>query len=64
MEASLQLGFIYNGVQYFYITNQLGDILTITDSSGDAFVMYSYDEWGQIYFPGSFSYIDNSTRLH
>ena len=38
---------LYNGVQYFYITNQLGDILTITDSSGDAFVMYSYDEWGK-----------------
>ena len=35
---------LYNGVQYFYITNQLGDILTITDSNGDAFVMYSYDE--------------------
>ena len=44
--GGVPLGFVYNGVQYFYITNQLGDILGITDSNGDAFVMYSYDEWG------------------
>ncbi len=45
--GGVPLGFVYNGVQYFYITNQLGDILEITDSNGDAFVMYSYDEWGK-----------------
>ena len=44
--GGVPLGFVYNGVQYFYITNQLGDIIGITDSTGDAFVMYSYDEWG------------------
>lgn len=45
--GGVPVGFVYNGVQYFYITNQLGDILGITDSNGDAFVMYSYDEWGK-----------------
>ena len=44
--GGVPLGFVYNGVQYFYITNQLGDIIGITDATGDAFVMYSYDEWG------------------
>ena len=44
--GGVPLGFVYNGVQYFYITNQLGDVLGITDDTGDAFVMYSYDEWG------------------
>ncbi len=42
----MPLGFVYNGTQYFYVTNQLGDVLGITDDTGDAFVMYSYDEWG------------------
>ena len=44
--GGVPLGFVYNGVQYFYVTNQLGDVLGITDDTGDAFVMYSYDEWG------------------
>ena len=44
--GGVPLGFVYNGVQYFYVTNQLGDIIGITDATGDAFVMYSYDEWG------------------
>ena len=39
-------GFVYNSVQYFYITNQLGDIIGITDSTGKAIVEYTYDEWG------------------
>ncbi len=37
---------MYNGVQYFYVTNQLGDIIGITDSTGKAIVEYTYDEWG------------------
>ena len=44
--GGVPLGFVLNGVQYFYVTNQLGDIIGITDATGDAFVMYSYDEWG------------------
>ena len=44
--GGVPLGFVYNGTQYFYVTNQLGDVLGITDDTGDAFVKYSYDEWG------------------
>ena len=40
------LGFVYNGVQYFYITNQLGDVVGISDAQGEMFVQYTYDEWG------------------
>ena len=29
------LGFVLNGIQYFYITNQMGDILAITDTDGN-----------------------------
>ena len=44
--GGVPLGFVYNGVQYFYVTNQLGDIIGITDSTGKAIVEYTYDEWG------------------
>ena len=44
--GGVPLGFVLNGVQYFYITNQLGDIIGITDATGKAIVEYSYDEWG------------------
>ncbi len=42
------LGFIYNGTQYFYMTNQMGDIIAITDSNGDIIIQYVYDEWGKL----------------
>lgn len=41
-------GFVYNDVQYFYITNQFGDIISIIDATGDKIADYEYDEWGQI----------------
>ena len=44
--GGVPLGFVYNDVQYFYVTNQLGDIIGITDSTGKAIVEYTYDEWG------------------
>lgn len=40
------LGFILNGTQYFYITNQMGDVISITDAQGNELAQYSYDEWG------------------
>ena len=43
------LGFIYNGTQYFYMTNQMGDVFAITDANGNVFVEYCYDEWGRAY---------------
>lgn len=41
------LGFIYNSTQYFYITNQMGDVLAITDTNGDIMANYEYDAWGK-----------------
>lgn len=40
------LGFIYNGVQYFYLTNQMGDVISITDTNGEIVGNYEYDAWG------------------
>lgn len=42
------IGFIYNGTQYFYMTNQMGDIIAITDSEGSVIIQYVYDEWGKL----------------
>ena len=42
------IGFIYNGTQYFYITNQMGDVIGITDSTGTLIAQYEYDEWGNV----------------
>ena len=42
------LGFIYNGTQFFYLTNQMGDILAIADTDGNIIVQYFYDEWGKL----------------
>ena len=41
-------GCIYNGTQYFYITNQMGDVVGITDSTGTIIAQYEYDEWGSV----------------
>lgn len=42
------LGFIYNATQYFYMTNQMGDIIAITESDGNIIAQYVYDEWGKL----------------
>ena len=42
------LGFVLNGVQYFYITNQMNDVLAITDTSGTIVGNYEYDAWGKV----------------
>lgn len=42
------LGFIYNGIQYFYLTNQMGDVIAITDTAGTVIGNYEYDEWGKL----------------
>ena len=45
----IPLGFIWNDTQYFYLTNQMGDVISITDTQGDTLVEYEYDEWGKPY---------------
>ena len=42
------VGIVLNGTQYFYITNQMGDVIGITDTQGNALVQYEYNEWGKI----------------
>ena len=42
------LGFVLNGTQYFYITNQMGDVLAITDTNGSIVGNYKYDAWGKV----------------
>ena len=51
------LGFIWNNTQYLYITNQMGDVISITDAQGNELVQYEYDEWGAI---GSITTTHNS----
>ena len=41
-------GFIYNGTQYFYLTNQMGDIIGITDNTGSLIATYTYGAWGEV----------------
>ena len=42
------LGFIRNGTQYLYLTNQMGDVISITDTSGTVVANYEYDAWGKV----------------
>lgn len=42
------LGFIYNGTQYLYMTNQMGDVIGLTKATGEIFAEYVYDEWGKV----------------
>ena len=42
------LGFIWNGTQYLYLTNQMGDVISITDTAGTVVANYEYDAWGKV----------------
>lgn len=39
-------GIIYNEVPYYFLKNQQGDIIAITDNTGTELARYSYDAWG------------------
>lgn len=39
---------IKNGTVYYYHTNSRGDVLAITDETGEVVARYSYDPWGNI----------------
>ena len=41
-------GFLYNGTQYFYLTNQMGDVIGITDNAGSLIATYTYGAWGEV----------------
>lgn len=42
------IGFTYNNVQYLYLKNSQGDIIGITDASGNIIAKYTYDSWGKL----------------
>ena len=42
------VGFNHNGISYFYIKNLQGDIIGITDNSGNIVAKYIYDSWGKL----------------
>ena len=39
-------GIIYNEIPYYFLKNQQGDIIAITDNTGKDVARYSYDAWG------------------
>lgn len=41
-------GFVYNNSQYFYLTNQMGDVVAIANINGFVIAQYHYDEWGKL----------------
>ena len=45
-ESDNLIGFELGSNQYFYITNLVGDIISIVDSEGNCVVEYEYDPWG------------------
>ena len=38
----------YDSAMYYYITNAMGDVISIIDESGNTVVDYCYDAWGNI----------------
>ncbi|MGN0528479.1 MAG: amidase domain-containing protein [Eubacterium sp.] len=46
--SGVPIGFIWNGTQYLYMTNQMGDVISVTDAQGVELVQYEYDEWGAL----------------
>lgn len=46
--SGIPLGMIWNNTQYLYLTNQMGDVISITDVQGNELVQYEYDEWGAV----------------
>lgn len=47
-KSGTPVGFVYNGTQYFYLTNQMGDVIAVTEQDGDIICEYGYDEWGKL----------------
>ena len=60
--AGNPLGFVRNNIQYFYITNQMGDVVGITDTSGNLIATYSYGAWGEV-LSVTPATSDNATQL-
>ena len=55
------IGFNYNNVPYFYMKNLQGDIIGITDTSGNIVARYTYDSWGKLISIKDASNVDKIT---
>ena len=42
------VGFKYNGNNYLYVKNSMGDIVGIADAVGNLIASYTYDAWGKV----------------
>ena len=42
------LAVLYNGTEYYYVTNLQGDIIALLDGQGNCVVEYTYDAWGKV----------------
>ena len=42
------IGFVYRNMHYYYLTNQMGDVIGITNANGVVIAYYDYDEWGNL----------------
>lgn len=42
------IGFKYNGNNYLYVKNSMGDIVGIADADGNLIASYKYDAWGKV----------------
>ena len=42
------VGFKYNGNNYVYVKNSMGDIVGIADAAGNLIASYTYDTWGKV----------------
>ena len=42
------IGFLYRNIHYYYLTNQMGDVIGITNANGFPIAYYDYDEWGNL----------------
>ena len=45
-ESGRPTAFMLNGALYHYITNQMGDVVGVTDADGNLALEYFYDAWG------------------
>ena len=42
------LAVLYNGTEYYYVTDLQGDIIALLDGQGNCVVEYTYDAWGKV----------------
>jgi RHS repeat-associated protein len=42
------MGFVLNGVAYFYVKNLQGDVVKVVNNAGAVVASYSYDAWGSV----------------